>query len=154
MRDERRDLQQALDKYRLELAPLEARMPISAATMSELEAAVKVGQEKVDELAKNRTEAIRTFRLLVTKASTLIEDKNPAIKQHSKNCKSIPREDSELDYRERERTVGQSGEKIRFPGFDTMLTSGTFPDTPTPRLSIEDCPSRRKSLLTSRFASP
>jgi hypothetical protein len=59
--------------------------------MSELEAAVKVGQEKVDELAKNRAEAIRTFRLLVTKASTLIEDKHPAIKQHSKNCKSIPR---------------------------------------------------------------
>jgi len=82
MRDERRDLQQALDKYRLELAALEARMPISAAAMSELEAAVKVGQEKVDELAKNRAEAIRTFRLLVTKASTLIEDKHPAIKQH------------------------------------------------------------------------
>ena len=77
MRDERRDLQQALDKYRLELAALEARMPISAAAMSELEAAVKVGQEKVDELAKNRAEAIRTFRLLVTKASMLIEDKHP-----------------------------------------------------------------------------
>ena len=77
MRDERRDLQQALDKYRLELAALEARMPISAAAMSELEAAVKVGQEKVDELAKNRAEAIRTFRLLVTKAGMLIEDKHP-----------------------------------------------------------------------------
>ena len=76
-RDERRDLQQALDKHRPGLAALEARMPISAAAMSELEAAVKVGQEKVDELAKNRAEAIRTFRLLVTKASMLIEDKHP-----------------------------------------------------------------------------
>jgi hypothetical protein len=56
-------------------------MPISAAAMSELEAAVKVGQEKVDELAKNRAEAIRTF-LLANKASTLVEDKHPAIKQH------------------------------------------------------------------------
>jgi hypothetical protein len=87
----------------------------------------------------------------VTKASTLIEDKNPAIKQHSKNCKSIPREDSELDYRERERTVGQSGEKIRFPGFDTMLTSGTFPDTPTPRLSIKDVSESQKEFIDLAF---
>jgi hypothetical protein len=49
MRDGRRDLQQTLDKHRLELAALEARIPISAAAMSELEAAVKVGQEKVDD---------------------------------------------------------------------------------------------------------
>jgi len=152
MLDERHDLQQTLDRYRLELAALEARLPISAAAMSELEASVKVSQERVDELAKNRAEAIRTFRLLMTKAGTLIENKHPAIRQHFQECvKAFLEEDGELNYRERERTVGQSGERIRFPGCDIMLTSGTFPNTPTPRLSIEDVSESQKEFIDLAF---
>jgi len=47
--------------------------------------------------------------------------------------------------------VGQSGEKTRFPGFDIMLTSGTFPATPTLRLSIEDVSESQKEFIDLAF---
>jgi len=152
MLDERRSLQEVLDTHRLKLAALEARLPASDAAISELEAAVKVGQQRVDELAKNRAEALRAFRNLMKRAGGLIESRHPRIKEHFQECvKAFLEESCELNYRERERIVGQSGEKVRFPGFDIMMTSGTFPDTPTARLSIDDVSESQKEFVDLAF---
>ena len=152
MLDERRGLLEALDAHRVELSALNARLPASAEVVSELEASVRVGQARVDELARDRAEALKSYRELMRRAGALIQDRHARIKEHFQICvKAFLEESCELNYRERDRTVGQSGERVRFPGFDVMLTSGTFQDTPTSRLSPEDVSKLQKEFIDLAF---
>lgn len=151
MLEQRRALQETLESHRLELAALEARLPASAEAISELETSVKLGKVRVDELSRNRAEAIKSYRELMQRAGVLIEGRHALIKEHFQTCvKAFLEESCELNYRERDRTVGQSGERVRFPGFDVMLTSGTF-DTPTSRLTFEDVSESQKEFIDLAF---
>jgi hypothetical protein len=150
--DQRREIQAELENHRLQLDALQARLPASAEAISELEASVKIGQTRVEELAKDRSEALRSYRELMKRAGAAIESRQVSIKTHFQACvKAFLAESCELNYRERDRTVGQSGERVRFPGFDVMLTSGTFPDTPTPRLSSDDVSESQKEFIDLAF---
>lgn len=150
--EQRRDIQAELEGYRLELDALQARLPASAEAISELEASVKVSQARVDELGRNRADALRSYREVMKRAGSAIENRHVSIKTHFQTCvKAFLEESCELNYRERERTVGQSGERVRFPGFDVMLTSGTFPDTPTSRLSSDDVSESQKEFIDLAF---
>lgn len=152
MLDERRLIQDTLEAHRLELAALEARLPASAEAISELEGSVRLGQTRVEELGRDRAEALKSYRELMKRAGALIQNRHARIKEHFQTCvKAFLEEECELNYRERERTVGQSGERVRFPGFDVMLTSGTFPDTPTSRLSPEDVSESQKEFIDLAF---
>ena len=86
------------------------------------------------------------------RAGSLIEARHVQIKHHFQTCvQAFLEESCELNYRERERTVGQSGQRVPFPGFDVMLTSGTFRNTPTPRLESDDVSESQKEFIDLAF---
>ena len=141
---------ESLEANRLELDALQARLPASQEVVSELEASTRVSQGNIDELYLDRAEALRSYRTLMKRAGGLIEERHLRIKEHFQTCvKAFLEESCELNYRERERTVGQSGQRVAFPGFDVMLTSGTFRNTPTSRLDSDDVSESQKEFHRS-----
>ncbi|MRI57570.1 hypothetical protein D8770_27140 [Methylobacterium sp. DB1607] len=150
--EERRGRQSDLEEHGVKLAALEAKLPPSDEEVRELEASVKVGQQRVEALGRDRAAALKSYRELMKSAGSIIQGRHARIKENFQMCvKAFLEEDCELNYRERDRSVGQGGERVRFPGFDVMLTSGTFPDTPTPRLNIEDVSESQKEFIDLAF---
>jgi len=148
----RRQRQDELEEIRGKLASLGAKLPASTEAISELEASVRVNQEQVDKLLKDRTEKITRYRSMMQAASQRIMAAHAQIKQHFQNyVKEFLAETCELNYRSRRRPIGESGQSVEFPGFDVMMTSGVFPDDPQPRYSRSDISESQKEFIDLAF---
>lgn len=148
----RRDQQDELEAMRSKLASLGAKLPASSEAISELETSVKVNQERVAALLKDRTENITRYRGMMQAATTRIMTAHIQIKEHFQTyVRHFLAETCELNFRTRRRAIGESGQSVDFPGFDVMMTSGVFPDDPQPRLSRSDISESQKEFVDLAF---
>jgi hypothetical protein len=149
---ERRECQEGLEEVHGKIASLGAKLPASTEAISELEASVRVAQEQVSILLKDRTEKITRYRRMMQAASQRIVAAHGQIKEHFQNyVKEFLAETCELNYRSRRRPIGESGQSVDFPGFDVMMTSGVFPDDPQPRFSRADISESQKEFIDLAF---
>lgn len=149
---ERGELSRLLDRQRSDLAVLGGRLPSAGSELSELEASVKVNQEQVAALLKDRSERIVHYRSMMAGVSSRIEAAHLEVKRHFQDyVKSFLAETCELNFRTRRRPIGESGQTVEFPGFDVMMTSGVFRDQPRPRLTRNDISESQKEFIDLAF---
>lgn len=150
--EERRRLQETLEDQRAKLAALGARLPAPSAAISELETSVKVNQENLSTLLKDRTERIARYRRMMQEASDRIVKAHAEVKKYFQiYVQHFLAETCELNFRYRKRAIGESGQTVDFPGFDILMTSGVFSDQPRPRETREDISESQKEFIDLAF---
>jgi adenylate kinase len=148
----RREKQDELVALHQKINAIGARLPASSEVISELEVSVKINQENVSRLLKDRTEKIIRYRQMMEAASQRIMAAHVEIKRHFQNYVGhFLAETCELNFRSRKRAIGESGQSVDFPGFDVMMTSSVFPDQPQPRLTRADISESQKEFIDLAF---
>jgi hypothetical protein len=113
---------------------------------------VKVNQENLSKLLKDRTERIARYQRMMQKASERIDSAHTEIKKHFQvYVQHFLEEICELNFRYRKRAIGQSGQTVDFPGFDILMTSGVFPGQPRPRETRDDISESQKEFIDLAF---
>ncbi len=150
--ENRRGIVEEMEECRSRLAALGARLPGSTSAITELEASVRVNQENLSALLKDRSERIGRYRRMISDASNTIATAINEVQRHFGNyVQHFLAETCQLSFRYRRRPIGESGESVDFPGFDVMMTSGVFPDQPRPRETREDISESQKEFVDLAF---
>lgn len=150
--DDRSKVQSQAADQRAKLAALGGRLPAPSAAVSELEASVKVNQENLSGLLKDRTEMIARYRRMMHQASERIVSAHSTVREHFQEyVRHFLAELCELNLRYRKRPIGESGQSVDFPGFDVLMTSGVFPDQPRPRETRDDISESQKEFIDLAF---
>lgn len=150
--ENRRGITKRLEEQRAQLIALGAQLPSSGTPIDELEASVRVNQQNLSLLRNDRDQGIMQYRGLVDGASARIQSVIVAVQEHFQtNVKHFLAEKCDLNYRTRTRPLGQSGERVAFPGFDVLMTSSVFPDQPRPRGTIDEISESQKEFIDLAF---
>lgn len=134
------------------LAALGARLPASSSGLNELEASVRVSQESLSELRKDRSDKITRYRKMLSDVSDRIETAVAETRIHFQDyVQHFLAESCELNFRYRRRPIGEGGETVNLPGVDVMMTSGVFSEQPRPRESRDDISESQKEFVDLAF---
>lgn len=147
---ERRRVAAKMEELRHQLSALGAQIPSS--DISELETSVRVSQQNLAQLRKDRDEGIAHYSALINEASGRIQSVISDLRERFRNnVRHFLAEECELNYRTRSRSLGEGGERVVFPGFDVLMTSGVFRDQPRPRATVDEISESQKEFIDLAF---
>lgn len=150
--EHRRAITTRMEEQQAQLAALGGKLPSSGSSLDELEASVRVNQQNLATLRKDRDEGIARYRSLIQLASDRIKSVIAEVRTHFQEyVKQFLAEICQLNYHPRMRTIGQSGERVAFPGFDVLMTSGAFPEQPRPRMGVDEISESQKEFIDLAF---
>jgi hypothetical protein len=145
-------LTKRLEEQRAQLISLGAQLPGTGTALNELEASVRVNQQNLVALRNDRDHGIVRYRNLIDGASARIQSVIQNIREHFQmNVRHFLAEKCELNYKTRTRPLGQSGERVVFPGVDVLMTSSVFPDQPRPRGTVDEISESQKEFIDLAF---
>lgn len=129
--------------------------PIDIPDDSELEslrAAVKEGERELASLKETQNEAESVYRRILQRQQGNIDSATKTIRRLFRQFASVVlAERCDLSIKSDYRSIGQEGEKFRFPYFEVMMTSGVFDQSLSSRENADAVSESQREFLDIAF---
>jgi hypothetical protein len=141
-----------VEELRLRLEELGAALPMDSKKQRELQTAMKVLREQLEEIGSEISRRGKEYDRLLGRGETRIRQSTTQIQTQFKMfAGSFLAEDCDLLYDTERRRVGQGPQTFDFPRFQARMTSAGAPNQPSPRSSVEEVSESQKEFLDLSF---